>query len=80
MSNTANRAGPLIVTAELVEIFEKNNPALAGIGAIMIDAGHWILDGDPEESKEIAGASDTRTCSDTRRRGMSNVTIPSIGA
>lgn len=79
MSNTATRAGPLIVTAELVEIFEKNNPALAGIGAIMIDAGHWILDGDPEESKENVGAADPRTYNDTRR-GMSNVTIPSIGA
>jgi len=39
----ATRERPRIVTRDQIAVFERNNPALEGIGAIMLDMGIWIL-------------------------------------
>ncbi|KUG19895.1 hypothetical protein ASZ90_010397 [hydrocarbon metagenome] len=39
----ASRENPRVVSAEDVEVFERNNPALRGIGAIMLEHGIWVL-------------------------------------
>lgn len=39
----ATRERPRIVTHDQIAVFERNNPALEGIGAIMLDMGIWIL-------------------------------------
>lgn len=43
---------PLVVTREDIAAFERNCPALAGIGEIMVRRGLWVLAG--EEHREIA--------------------------
>ena len=43
MHEPATKENPRRVTRELIEVFEKNNPALAGIGAIMVDMRIWIV-------------------------------------
>ncbi len=54
----ATRDRPRLVTRETIEIFESNNPALKGIGSIMVDLGIWILDENSEA--ESRGASRTK--------------------
>lgn len=44
----ATQERPRLVTRETIEIFESNNPALKGIGSIMVDLGIWILDENSE--------------------------------
>lgn len=39
----ATRENPRWLTQEMIEIFERNNPALAGIGRIMLKMGIWRL-------------------------------------
>jgi len=58
------RGVPLIVSRELIEVFEKNNPALAGIGAIMLDEGHWVLEGG--ENGETVSAPDKAHTTDEK--------------
>jgi len=43
MTGPATRDNPRLVTPETLELFERNNPALAGIGAIMVEMGIWRL-------------------------------------
>lgn len=72
-----SRGTPLIVTNELIEVFERNNPALAGIGAIMLEEGHWVLDGNENSDtmSERASAPDrTRTSDAQQHGGTANVT------
>ena len=39
----ATRENPRHVTQEDIDAFELRNPALVGIGAIMVDMGIWRL-------------------------------------
>lgn len=43
----ASREQPRIVTQGMISAFERQNPALSGVGAHMIALGIWIL-GDAE--------------------------------
>lgn len=54
----ATRENPRLVTREVIEAFERANPALAGIGAIMQDMGLWVVDENSES--ENRGASRTK--------------------
>lgn len=40
----ARRDQPRIVSQGMIEAFERQNPALAGISAHMVELGIWILD------------------------------------
>lgn len=40
----ATRDRPRVVTREMIEVFERNTPALRGIGAIMVDLGVWVVE------------------------------------
>ncbi|WP_333582350.1 hypothetical protein [Methanoculleus bourgensis] len=48
-SVVATRDEPRIVSVELIEAFERSNPALAGIGAIMVEMGIWVVAGERDE-------------------------------
>lgn len=39
----ASRENPRIVTRDAIEAFETANPALQGIGRVMLDMGIWVL-------------------------------------
>lgn len=39
----ASRDNPRTVTRDAIDAFEKSNPALQGIGRVMLDMGIWIL-------------------------------------
>jgi hypothetical protein len=56
----ATRERPRIVAPEAIAVFERNNPALKGIGSIMVDLGIWILDENSEA--EIRGAHPPKAC------------------
>ena len=56
----ATQERPRLVTRETIELFEKTNPALKGIGSIMVDLGIWILDENSEA--EIRGARRPKAC------------------
>lgn len=51
----ATRERPRLVTRETIEIFESNNPALKGIGSIMVDLGIWVV-----ENSEKTASKDSR--------------------
>jgi len=73
------RDTPLIVTDELIEVFERNNPALAGISAIMLDAGHWVLDGNENSdtmSERASAPGEARTSEKLQHGGTANVFTP----
>jgi len=51
----ATRERPRLVTRETIELFEKTNPALKGIGSIMVDLGIWVV-----ENSEKTASKDSR--------------------
>ncbi|WP_292731208.1 hypothetical protein [Methanoculleus sp.] len=51
----ATRERPRIVTPEAIETFETRNPALKGIGSIMVDLGIWVV-----ENSEKTASKDSR--------------------
>jgi len=56
------------VTRETIELFERNNPALKGIGAIMVDLGIWVVEnGEKTASKDSRKVSAKTYLSDTAR-------------
>ncbi len=64
----ATQERPRLVTRETIEIFERNNPALKGIGAIMVDLGIWVVEnGEKTASKESRKAPAKACLSDIRR-------------
>ena len=48
----ATRDRPRLVTHEMIEVFERNNPALRGTGKHMVDLGVWVLESDDENSDD----------------------------
>lgn len=64
----ATRERPRLVTRETIELFEKTNPALKGIGAIMVDLGLWVVEnGEKTASKDSRKVSAKTYLSDTAR-------------
>jgi len=64
----ATREQPRFVTRETIEIFEKTNPALKGIGAIMVDLGVWVVENDEKTaSKDSGNAAAKANPSDIQR-------------
>jgi len=64
----ATRERPRLVTHEMIEIFETGNPALKGIGAIMVDLGLWVVEnGEKTASKDSRKVSAKTYLSDTAR-------------
>jgi len=39
----ASKAAPRFVSPEAIAAFEANNPALSGIGEVMLERGLWVL-------------------------------------
>jgi hypothetical protein len=63
----ATRERPRIVSRETIELFESNNPALKGIGAIMVDLGVWVVEnGEKTATRDIASMPGLHARSDTR--------------
>ena len=48
----ATRGRPRLVTRETIELFESNNPALKGIGSIMVDLGIWVVENDEKTASK----------------------------
>jgi hypothetical protein len=40
----ATPGNPRIISREMIDLFDRRNPALAGIGEIMVGEGIWIVD------------------------------------
>ncbi|PKL61802.1 MAG: hypothetical protein CVV31_09205 [Methanomicrobiales archaeon HGW-Methanomicrobiales-2] len=62
----ATKENPRQVTREMIEVFEANNPVLAGIGAIMLDMGVWCVNENSDENKDSRKAPTKAPLSDTR--------------
>ncbi|PKL57404.1 MAG: hypothetical protein CVV35_00310 [Methanomicrobiales archaeon HGW-Methanomicrobiales-6] len=60
----ATRERPRIVTPEAIEIFETRNPALKGIGSIMVDLGIWVV----ENSEKTASKDSERAPAKARSK------------
>ncbi|MDN7013042.1 hypothetical protein FGW20_08315 [Methanoculleus sp. FWC-SCC3] len=70
----ANREHPRLVTRETIELFEKTNPALKGIGRTMVDMGLWVVDENSgEKASRRAGMPGMYACSDIRERPNANI-------
>lgn len=66
----ATRDRPRPVSREMIEVFEYHNPALRGIGKIMVDLGVWVVESDEVSTagEKGVGAPGMRTY-----RGLPNV-------
>ena len=65
----ATRDRPRFVPREAIEAFERANPALRGIGAIMIREGIWVLtDENSSENKDSMRTPGMARISDTTRK------------
>jgi len=62
----ATRDRPRFVTLETVSVFEKVNPALAGIGKLMIDEGIWVVIDNDARSETVSARAKARTRDSTR--------------
>ena len=51
----ATKENPRLVTRETIEVFEANNPALKGIGAVMLDMGIWVIAKENSNAKSENG-------------------------
>ena len=73
---SATRDRPRIVTRETIAAFERNNPALKGIGAIMVDLGVWVVDSENKESRKAPA----KACLSDIKHGTAQNVYYSIGS
>lgn len=68
----ATKENPRLVTRETIEVFEANNPALKGIGAVMLDMGIWVIAKENSNAKSETARTGRRPAPATSQ-GMSDV-------
>lgn len=69
----ATKENPRRVTRETIEVFEANNPALKGIGAVMLDMGIWVIAKERSDSEIKDSARTWARARASDRQGMRNV-------